>query len=657
MNKTMIDVIRDHARNKYSQKAAVVYLEKRGVVPQVLSYSELDRKAGSLAAALHQYHSVNDYVILLFTTGIDFIVTYMACLYAGRIPIPVTPPDETQLTRTSAKLNAVLRDSHAKIILTNSTIKKMLQDNTIIENSDTVHVMDVNQFTAATDYFVHAKVNEDTMALIQYSSGTTGKPKGVTLSQRNLLYGLQHNSIFWEITTADKSLSRTPHYYIYGLVTGILLPLYNANSCFILSPTEVIKDPAFWLESISTYKITYSGCPNFGYQQCVDKMDRDVELPIALTHWRIAICGGERVQKSTLNDFYNKFKKNGFNQNSFCISYGLSEMTGFVSSTQVGKGSQLATHQSLISCGRLAQGTKIKIIRSGKMRAAEIGEICLSSPTLCQGYLNHAFSDNELIKDKQNGDVYFRTGDVGFMQEDELYLMSRCKDIIIIHGENFLPEDIEASIKQAHPLLSNSEVMATSIETHQEEKVLVMVEVDKELDRAIFSILINSIYQHVLHDCGLRLDHIIFVTTNTLPKTQSGKLQRLAAKEAYAAQQLAIIYEDKRSAAEVNASSFLSLLKITPASDRMVLIETQLHKLIKEILHIELPSIANLRLFDLGMTSLLAVEFRDRLQMVLEDKISVPASFIFEYPSISAMARYIENKYMESGISVEEVSM
>jgi polyketide synthase PksL len=631
VEKAMIaKLIHDNAK-KFPDKKAIVKIDENGGAASSITFGELDRQAGSLAALLAKCQLADEKVILLFPAGIDFVVSYIACHYAGVIAVPVTPPDAAQLTQTLNHLSSVMEDSGALAIMTTTEIKALLPESvsaTVIVANDAIH---------PCEFYLDDKRSEGAIAHIQYSSGTTGQPKGVLITQANLLHSLQGNSVHWLLEKNDVALTWTPHYYIYGLLTGILLPLYNANTNYILDPMSVANLPFNWLRAISRYKVTYSGCANFAYQLCVDKISADQVKQLDLRSWKIAICGGESIQLNTLRDFSCRFHAAGFKAESLCPSYGMSEMTGFVSAKLPGEQLRVRRlNREYVSSGKVAENTAVSIIDPQSlmiMPAGEIGEICLRSPTKARAYVTQLYETLRI-----SGKDYYRTGDLGFLHDDELYLVSRLKEIIIVNGKNYHPEDIEAAAKN---VIAEYPSAAFSVEGDKTEDIVLLQEIRHGLTKEKMSELINAIRQSVLKYCGVRIQRTVLLREGSSPKTRSGKLQRNKARQAYLDSHLMAIHEDLNTQASEQALFLAKLTKIQ-STEKKKFIEQNLQRLMQDILKVDPDRAADSRFFDLGMTSLLAIEFKERLQSLLEDNIKLSPSFVFEYPSIQAMAAYIE---------------
>lgn len=651
-------VIHQHAQD-YPEKDAIVYLDETPEQAIRLSYADLDRQARRLAAFFQQEGMHDKLAILIYPLGIDFVITYLACLYAGVIPVNLGLPEKTYLQE-------VLRDTQAEIILTNDADYPHMVNR---DDGNAYRVIVTSQIKGQQRE-INLKTNHDPQhtALIQYSSGTTGQPKGVVITHENLLHSLAVNSNAWHIQPADTALTRTSQQYIFGLITGILLPLYNANTNYLMPPERAMNQPFTWLQALSDFKINYSGAPNFGYQRCIDAITPAETILLDLSHWRLAICGGEWIQSETVQQFTNKFKHSGFKAASFCPSYGMSELTGYISAAPVGSvprqvdlsakkimsspciGVYPDTGQlNLMSCGIMATTMQIKIIdieTQEELSDGDIGEICLAGPTLASGYISSGYEPEQLYKDKETQQFYFRTGDLGFLDSNELCIVGRIREIININGKKYLPGKMEEYSKSSHDLINHNQVIAVSFNKHGKEQILILIEIDENVSSLMYQTLCKAVHVNMIKHISLVVDNIVLVRRNSLPRTSGGKLQRIRARELFINSKLDLLYEYNYDNTHLtNQSTFqVNNLALLPDEERLKQIKDDIYRIIENILHVDISTNTNARLFDLGMTSLLAVDFKEQIQKKYNNEVTIPASFVFEYPSVAAMAKYINER-------------
>jgi polyketide synthase PksL len=593
--------IRQNAKS-FPDKEAIVFLQGFGKQISKLTYKELDVKASLLASVLHQNNLYKKRVILLFHTGIDFIIAYTACLYAGVIAVPYSLKEKAKILNQST-------------ILTTEQIKSSLNitANYIITQPE------------STELFYNENILSDDLTHIQYSSGTTGHAKGVSVSQNNLFYSLKKNSRFWRLKHTDIALTCTPHHNTYGLITGILLPLFNGNTNYVIPVEDFVMSPAWWLKAISTYQVTYSGCPNFGYQRCIDTTE---DTPLDLSQWKIAICGGENIRASTLSQFAQRYFSVGFKPESFCTSYGMSELTGFITSTSPHYSPTI--HNNNVSNGWVTKN--IKIIDPNTLRQLDdehIGEIIVKGKTLTRGYIEIEHNNNERFNQE-----YFRTGDIGYIYRNELYLKGRINDVVIINGKNHYLQDIEASAKVTS--LSN---LAFAINN----KIIILQEVsdDKRIDW-----MIQKIVNKVVIDHQLTIHEIMFVSTGSLPKTANGKLQRVIARDAYINKQLPMI--SHKIIPDINEIFNQIDIKekiqsVTDADQKVMLLKSCISLLLRRLLGIddERTLLDTDNFFDLGMNSLSAAEFHSLFGKTFSLSKEFPLVNIFQHATINELALHL----------------
>ncbi|MBA2653896.1 MAG: AMP-binding protein [Gammaproteobacteria bacterium] len=575
---------------KYENKIALSEIYPGNRKNQFVTYGEL---LSMINSSLYLFETFNGRkALLIYSSGIDFVIAFMACLSSGVIPIPIEPINESNFKDKTKNLKKLIDELKIDVIFSNASICEIINKNNeyfnylgLVDIVDTSGY-DKNTWCASYDSSefraeesemltllpskptfgvrgpennfgmpsVDAKFNANETAWMQRSSGTTGAIKYIILTHGNIMHSLISNSQHWNLTHADVSLTWTPHYYIYGLMTGILLPLFSGNTAYIMSSTYFVDNPIFWLQSISKYQVTYSGCLIYGYQLCISQAGRSEAKNLDLSSWRIAICGGELIDEGILKKFRRTFEKFGFSEKIFCPSYGMSEFTGFITSSYPGtkynvynfskkikmrnKIGKFIMTKSVVSCGKAGQHSKINIIDSEtliELPPGEVGEVCLTGSALFENYFH---KEKDLFRiDNQ---YYFRTGDLGFLFKDELYLMGRLNDLLKIGKKTYLITEIEFYINSLSLLFK---YQATVI-VYVNENITLFQEIHHEDANETLVSLGWVLRKSVLQRFDILITNIVYLKSGSFPRTVNGKINRACFKTANFSDGLVILYED-----------------------------------------------------------------------------------------------------------------
>ncbi|MFM7881254.1 MAG: fatty acyl-AMP ligase, partial [Microcystis panniformis] len=406
------------------------------------------------------------------------------------------------------------------------------------------------------------------IAFLQYTSGSTGMPKGVMVSHKNLLYNEKLIASAFGHTSETIGVGWLPLFHDMGLIGNVLQPVYVGFPCVIMPPEAFIQKPLRWLQAISRYNATSSGGPNFAYELCADKIKPQERENLDLSCWDVAFTGAEPVRAATLEKFANTFADYGFKREAFYPCYGMAETTLFVSggiksqspviaavdklalleNSAVTINSQHPNAQLLVGCGHAWLSEKIVIVNPESLtecRDGEIGEIWVSSDSVAQGYWNRPEQTAETFKaylaDTQVG-PFLRTGDLGFLLAGELFITGRLKDLIIVQGRNHYPQDIESTVEKSHPGLRQGCGAVFSVEIAGQERLVVVQEVERSYLRKLDSpAVIEQIIRSVAEEHQLDVYAVVLLKTASIPKTSSGKIQRQACRASFLAGTLNVI--------------------------------------------------------------------------------------------------------------------
>ncbi|KTC82242.1 hypothetical protein Lche_0506 [Legionella cherrii] len=538
---------------KHPQSEAVLYLEDGKHPTASLTFGALDHQARMIAAHLQTQQMKGNRVVLLYPTGIEFIVSLIGCWYAGVIAVPVPCPKIDEFAKYEDFLNSIADDADIAAVLSldqfRSSIKTTLKKKVPVFATDRLKNKPANDYQA-----LH--ITEDTIAYLQYTSGSTSTPKAAIITHGNLQHSLQETLKVWHYTKKSITLTWAPHTHVYGLVCGILVPLYHGTLAIIMPPSAFINKPLTWLSAISTYRVTHSGCPNFGYDICVRDIQDEELASLNLKHWNVAINGGDMVQYQTLTRFAAKFKVCGFELKQFCSAYGMSELSGAIAVTSFGcepRSLPLQEHaqRQLVSSGKLLPGLQAIVVHPQTKQPVahgETGEIWLSGKSLAEGYWRRPEETQEVFHATvSGGDLpYFKTGDLGFIFDDEIYLTGRLKEVIVVYGKKYYPLDLEATVANAlTPFQIKLPQVVFSTEIKGKEKIIVVQELSEETDKSLYPEIKNTIRHAITKHHGLDVHEVLLSPKGAIPKTGSGKLQRKKAELLFNEQSIAVLIQNE----------------------------------------------------------------------------------------------------------------
>ncbi|MEJ1934680.1 fatty acyl-AMP ligase, partial [Nostoc sp. NIES-2111] len=530
-----------------------------------LTYQELDRRSRAIATQLQALDLSGERALLLYPPGLDYLAAFFGCLYAGVVAVPAYPPRNQ---RNTPRILAIIQDAQAAIILTTNDI--LSQARSLLENQfniNSIHWLATNDLIPAIeDSWQEPVINVETLAFLQYTSGSTGTPKGVMLSHGNLLHNAEVTRQYMEHSTDSKFVTWLPAYHDMGLIGGILQPLYGGFPCIMMPPAAFLQRPYRWLQAISHHRGTTSGAPNFAYELCIEKVTPEQRATLDLSSWSVAFNGAEPIRHETLEKFAATFAECGFRPEAFYPCYGMAEATLMVSgSVKSALVNQVYLQKSaleqncivntvvnaedsitLVSCGRVIPQQQIVIANPETLTccvADEVGEIWVSGPSIGHGYWNRIQETDQTfrayLQDTGEG-PFLRTGDLGFLRNGELFITGRAKDLIIIRGRNLYPQDIELTTERSHQALRSGSVAAFTIEVEQEERLVVVQELEFRAKPNIEEVT-AAIRQAVTEEHEVQVYAVVLIKAGTIAKTSSGKIQRRATKAAFLAGTLEVI--------------------------------------------------------------------------------------------------------------------
>lgn len=547
--RNFVEHLRVLAVTRAEEIAMVVVTERDGMpVDTVITYGQLDTRVRALAAVLQQRFDTGDRALLLLDNNDHYAVAFFACLYAGLIAVPVYPPESSR-EQHLARLLGIAHDAQARCILTSSDV--LAVTGVVLRERDSADLITVDTVdeTAAANWREHSPA-ADHVAFLQYTSGSTSAPKGVMVSHDNLMVNERAIEDALSITADDVLVSWLPLFHDMGLIGGLLQPIYRGIKLVLMSPAFFLQRPARWLEAISRHGGTISGGPDFAYRLCFERIKDSQLAQLDLSSWRVAFSGAEPVRHDTLQEFTARFAAAAFDPRAVCPCYGLAEATLMVSSGRRGSGMKTAVLQSAglqrgdivpddngqiaVACGAVVGGHTVSIrdCQSGRVCAgARVGEIWVSGPSIAMGYWYKPEATAESFVER-DGQRWLRTGDLGFVYDDQLYIAGRVKDLIIVRGHNLYPQDIERAIENEVDAVRKGRAAAFAVDGSDGEGIGIAVEVSRSLQKRVpADTLVTALNVAVSEACGEPLAVAVLLNPGALPKTSSGKLQRRACRQ------------------------------------------------------------------------------------------------------------------------------
>ena len=518
---------------------------------QTYTYAELWEQVRALAGYLQKRCRVRsgDRVLLLYPPCLEFVVGFYACHAAGAIAVPAYPP---RRNRKASRIRSIVVDSNARWALTTNDIAHQLGQDDWHNDLAGVQLLGTDQAKCRDlDAYRKPRITGDSLAVLQYTSGSTGSPKGVMLTQQNLVANSE--LILHAFTPGPDSVAMTwlPTYHDMGLVGGVLMPMFLGKRNVMMSPMTFLQRPARWLQGISEYGVTVTGGPNFSYQLCVDKINDDELEGVDLSSLKIAFNGAEPIRASTLNAFTERFERYGFNHQAFLPCYGMAETTLLVTGgpeirpvINTFDGSALdeklvrpvsEKHESartLVGCGEVLPKERVLIVDPDTRRelpSDSIGEIWVQSPSVGLGYYQRKEATDRAFKafTVAGEGPFLRTGDLGFLFGGQLYISGRIKDMIIVRGVNRYPQDIEETVERSSDIVQAGSVAAFAM-NHDEREQLVIVAEAVRTRNIDWDSHLQAIRRAVTEEHELPPDAVYLVRNSSVPKTSSGKIQRHA---------------------------------------------------------------------------------------------------------------------------------
>lgn len=551
-------VLREHAENR-PEKAAAVFvtdpLHTDGA--RRLSYAELDEQARSVAVRLRAHVPPGGRAVLLYPAGLAFLTAFLGCLYAGVVAVPSSLPGRYRHERY--RVRRIADDAGAAAILTDTATRAGLEAWTAEEGLDTLPLLVTDDDAGPGPHgWTMPPAGHDTLAVLQYTSGSTGDPKGVMISHGNVLHNSANLAAALELDDTTPIGGWIPHFHDMGLMGSILPPLLLGSTTVLMSPGTFLKRPHLWLHMIDRFGIEASAAPDFAYDLCSRRVTDAQSEGLDLSRWRHALDGSEPVRAAVLERFHARFSGNGLRAEALTPCYGMAEATLFISGAvdtpprvRHVSAELLERHEfrpaapdepsrAVVGCGP-PLGAEVRIVDPDTLRVLPeggVGEIWVRGDIVGQGYWNReATNEAEFRATTDDGDTgYLRTGDLGVLDRGELHITGRIKDVLNLRGRNLYPQDIEHELRTQWPELGNlvGACFAVPGEGPQGDDVLVVThEVRGIRDEERLRELAADMRLTVAREFGAPVGAVLLLRPGGVRRTTSGKIQRSAMRELF----------------------------------------------------------------------------------------------------------------------------
>lgn len=635
---------------------AYVFLEDGETEAARLTRADLLTGARAVAVMLRETASIGDRALLLYPSGPDFVLAYLGCLFAGITPVPCYPPART---RTDARLAAIASSADPRLVLATDKViaatSSRAADYRGLANARWLGTSTIDLSLASS--WTRPAITGDTTALMQYTSGSTSDPRGVVVSHANLIANFRDVDTDLQHDAASVMVTWLPIFHDLGLIYGLLQGFRNGYPTVMMPPAAFLQQPSRWVRAISRYRATHSAGPNFAYDLCAARTTPDVVAELDLSTWRVAVNGAEPVRKETLARFTERFGPAGFKRRTFCPAFGLAEATLLVSMVPNGEEpsvisldaaaltrrevlrSSAAGARTLVGHSQPVNDTELVIVDPGTLTPsapATIGEIWVRGPVVANGYFGQPEATAATFEARlaDGSGPYLRTGDLGFVEQGQLFITGRLKDVIVLRGLNYYPQDIEGTVETAHAALAAAGSAAFAIEHDGEERLAVVVEIDRMARRDVdASAVFDAILGAVQAEHGVAVEAITLLEPRTLPKTTSGKVRRRTCRDRFLAEDLPAIASWRRAA--VNAPPSSSAPGATTTDLRSWLIQRFAAKL--QVAPQAIDPAASLAQY--GVDSVDAIALAAELEAMLGR--GVAPTLVYDYPTIDALAAHL----------------
>lgn len=539
---TLPEIVAQRAREQGSE-VAYRFFQGAALEPQVLTFHGLWQRAAALACLLQQQGLQGSRALLVCKSQQQFVTAFYACLLAGVVAVPTSPPRRQNL---AGRLRLLLDDADLGAILSDDGAldPAELAGMTVAQIDLRSCLQDADLDGLAARWRMPALAPSDA-AFLQYTSGSTSAPKGVVVTHANLIDNCSIIREAMDFSPAASIFTALPLFHDMGLVGGILESMFAGCSGNCMAPAEFVQYPERWLQIMSAYRISISGGPNFMYELAARAVTDEQLAGVDLSSWKVAFCGAEPIRASTVERFTSRFAAAGFRADAFYPCYGMAEATLFISGKRLGALPQVSASSgsAVVCCGVPRGDMQVEIVdpASGVALApGQTGEIWVSGASVAAGYWRRpelSAATFQATIGSRPGTCFLRTGDLGYLEDGQLYVTGRLKDLIIVYGKKYAPQDIEQTAAAAHDALREDCGAAFCIHHDGSERLVLAFELRREAMRRHeqWPQVLQAVRSAVADAHGVRVDDLVLLKTGALPRTSSGKVRRAQCQADYLA--------------------------------------------------------------------------------------------------------------------------
>lgn len=547
---TLVDVMRWHVEN-HPDRIHIHMLAEDEQHPDI-SYRQLWEAAEGIATGL-QDHGIQsgDTVAIMLPTGPEYFFSFFAILLAGAIPVPIYPPlRRSQLEEHLRRHRGILSNCNARLLITIARAKVFAQ---LLKSQvpSLMHVTTAGDLAAQGGCYQAPNIEPGDIAFLQYTSGSTGNPKGVILTHSNLLANIRAMGEAVEVNARDVFVSWLPLYHDMGLIGAWLGSMYFSATLVSLSPLSFLTRPQRWLEAIHNYRGTLSASPNFGYELCMKRISDEEIAKLDLSSWRLAFNGAEPVSPNTIKNFSQRFASAGFAPEAMLPVYGLAESSVGLAFPSLKRKPQIdrvqrktfmddgyaiaatagdANALRFVGCGHPLPGHQVRIVDDNgrELPERQEGHLQFQGPSSTSGYYRNPEQTQQLLHGN-----WLAAGDLAYIAQGEIYVTGRSKDVIIRAGRNIYPHELEEVVGNIPGIRKGCVAAFGSSDSVSGTERLVILAETKELDEVSRSELQDKIIAASAELLDAPPDAVLLVSPYTVLKTSSGKIRRASNRELY----------------------------------------------------------------------------------------------------------------------------